>query len=200
MNNGNGNIPAASYPQLVKADFQLPFTAYVTEGKKKVRIAGPSSSNDRRLRIVVNAHEGVSIETDGLWMFHVEHLPQRGEHNSGIPVELGLPEERPLSLRDEMMRFIRSEISRQADDTGQETFEEANDFDVDEDEWKSPYELIEMVDEEPIDDRDNSLENQAPTGDNTGHEKAKPDDPNPPLQRLDAEAPPLDPPPVRNAQ
>lgn len=178
MNNGNGTIPSSPQPQLVKADFQLPFTAYVTEGKKKVRIAGPTNSNDRRLRVVVNAHEGLSIETDGLWMFHVEPLPHRTEQNSGIPVELGLPEDRPLSLRDEMMRFIRAEMSRQAEDTGQETFEEANDFDIEEDEWRSPYELIEMVDEEPIDDRDNSIESPDPPAD-TQPDESPPPEPEP---------------------
>lgn len=184
MNNGNGTIPASLKPQLVKADFQLPFTAYVTEGKKKVRIAGPSNSNDRRLRIVVSAHQGVAVETEGLWMFHVEPLPQRGEYNSGIPVELGLPEDRPLSLRDEMMRFIRAEMSRQAEDTGQETFEEANDFDVGEDEWTSPYELIDMVDEEPVDDSDNSLENNQETPENGPSTKEDPvDEPEPEPER-----------------
>lgn len=48
----------------------------------------------------------------------------------------------PESLQDMIARLVRGEISRQAAAAGAETFEEADDFDVDDDpELKSPYEL-----------------------------------------------------------
>lgn len=46
------------------------------------------------------------------------------------PVEVPLHFRRPPSLHDDMKRFIRSELSRQAEESGAESFEDANDFDV----------------------------------------------------------------------
>lgn len=50
------------------------------------------------------------------------------------PVEWPLGLSRPLSLQDEIKRFVRSELSRAAAADGFESFEEANDFEVDDDE------------------------------------------------------------------
>lgn len=58
------------------------------------------------------------------------------------PVSVPAGFQRPLSLQEEIKRFVRSELSRQAEDAGQESFEEADDFEVDEDpDPLSPYEL-----------------------------------------------------------
>jgi len=57
---------------------------------------------------------------------------------------------RPLSLQEEIKRFVRIEASRAAADAGAESFEEADDFEVDEDpDPLSPYELKEAVPEWP---------------------------------------------------
>lgn len=51
---------------------------------------------------------------------------------------------RPLSLHEEIKRFVRSELSRAAADQEAETFEESDDFEVEDDpEWVSPYEVPE---------------------------------------------------------
>lgn len=59
---------------------------------------------------------------------------ERGEH---IPdprrVEWPTELRRPPSLQDEIKRFIRQELSSVARDQGVETFEEADDFDTEED-------------------------------------------------------------------
>lgn len=63
-----------------------------------------------------------------------------------VPSGLG----RPLSLQDEIKRFVRIELSRRAADDGAESFEEADDFDVGDDdpeEFLSPYEVTELVPE-----------------------------------------------------
>lgn len=61
-------------------------------------------------------------------------------------VELEKP---ALSMKDQIRRIIKLELSEQVMAQGGESFEEANDFDVDEDpEPMSPYE--EMVPEYPI--------------------------------------------------
>lgn len=49
------------------------------------------------------------------------------------PVEWPTGLSRPPSLQDEIKRFVRMELSRQAADQGVESFEEADDFDLDED-------------------------------------------------------------------
>ncbi|AXH73385.1 MAG: hypothetical protein [Microviridae sp.] len=48
----------------------------------------------------------------------------------------------PPSLQETIKRLIRHELSAKADSIGYETYDEADDFDVDDDpELKSPYEL-----------------------------------------------------------
>lgn len=59
------------------------------------------------------------------------------------PVEVPLRFTRPLSMQDEIRRFVRQELSNRAADDGAESFEEADDFEVDDDEdLASPYELM----------------------------------------------------------
>lgn len=66
------------------------------------------------------------------------------------PVAVPHEWQRPLSLHEQIKRFVRSELSRRAHDEGQETFEEADDFDVDEDpDPLSAYELQEAAPEWP---------------------------------------------------
>ena len=66
------------------------------------------------------------------------------------PIAVPAGWDRPLSLQDQIKRFIRSEASRAAAAAGEETFEEADDFDVDEDpDPLSVYELPEARPEWP---------------------------------------------------
>lgn len=65
-----------------------------------------------------------------------------------MPAGVGQPEPLHVTIK----RMIRNEMSQFADSQGQETFEEANDFDVDdEDEMRSNYEFDEMAEDFPID-------------------------------------------------
>lgn len=58
------------------------------------------------------------------------------------PMERPIGWTEPESLQSMIARLIRTEVSRQASQAGAETFEEADDFDVDDDpELRSPYEL-----------------------------------------------------------
>lgn len=60
------------------------------------------------------------------------------------PVARTVGFERPPSMQELIQRYVRTELSRQAGQAGEETFEEADDFDVDDDpELKSPYEVDE---------------------------------------------------------
>lgn len=66
------------------------------------------------------------------------------EIHDGAPVAVPAGFKHPPSIQDIIRRAIRQEISTSAAKQGQESFEEADDFDVDDDpEIKSPYELDE---------------------------------------------------------
>lgn len=74
-------------------------------------------------------------------------LNDRGhEILDNTPIEIPLGWRKPESLTEQMRRLIRTEMSIRAQDQGFETFEEADDFDVDEDdplpqsEWEMTYE------------------------------------------------------------
>lgn len=71
-----------------------------------------------------------------------------GEVNSGVPIELSAQHQKPLTLREEMMRFIRTEVSKSAQKQDMESFEEFDDFSIDDEEpdLTSPY-TVEMTDE-----------------------------------------------------
>lgn len=63
-------------------------------------------------------------------------------------VEVPLGYTAPLTMEQRLRKYVREELSRQADDGGMETFEEADDFEVDDDgEIATPYELTEMQEE-----------------------------------------------------
>lgn len=59
---------------------------------------------------------------------------------------------RPPTLQEQIQRVLRTELSRQADEQGYETMEEADDFDdpeFDQDPF-SPYIVHDTIDEEPV--------------------------------------------------
>lgn len=89
------------------------------------------------------------------------------------PTPVSLPHgwERPLSLHEQIKRFIRSEMSQQAQLAGEETFEEADDFEVDEDpDPLSQYEIPEAAPEWPqgVKDEDADPPTSTPPEKSTG--------------------------------
>jgi hypothetical protein len=81
------------------------------------------------------------------------------------PIELPGGFNRPPTLQEQIKRFIRAELSRQAADDGDETFEEADDFDVDEDpDPLSGYEIPEAVPEWPGGVKDEDADPPLPPG------------------------------------
>jgi len=59
--------------------------------------------------------------------------------------------DRAVTLQERIKQAIRTYVSEAAQAEGQESFEEADDFEVDDEEpeWASPYELVEMLPEGP---------------------------------------------------
>lgn len=66
------------------------------------------------------------------------------------PIEVPLGFQKPETIEQKMQRLIRTEISARAEEHGMESFEEADDFDVPDDEddnmdlWESQYQMTEM--------------------------------------------------------
>lgn len=81
------------------------------------------------------------------------------------PVAMPVGFKRPPSLDERIRAFVRTELSRQAAEEGNETFEEADDFDVP-DEEESPlsrYELTPMQEEAAFGrDRDDLEKEEGP--------------------------------------
>lgn len=66
----------------------------------------------------------------------------RYEFPDDIPVAIPVRLNRPPSLQEQVRNLVRGEMSRLAAEEGNETFEEADDFDVGDDyDPESPYEL-----------------------------------------------------------
>lgn len=64
------------------------------------------------------------------------------------PVEMPLNFKRPVPMAELIRRTIRTELSRRAEQAGFESFDESDDFDVDDDvEPVSPYEMTVMQEE-----------------------------------------------------
>lgn len=79
-------------------------------------------------------------------------LNEKGhEINSGIPVSTNINFRRQPSIQEMVRRIIRNEMSSSAAASGRETFEEADDFVVgDEEELRSPYELDDSQESAPL--------------------------------------------------
>lgn len=64
------------------------------------------------------------------------------EYPDPTPVELPTRLRAPGSQVDRIRELVRRELSQQARDQGFESFEEADDFELDDEEWASPYEEV----------------------------------------------------------
>lgn len=143
---------------VIDCDKEFMVYGYEEKNGKPSTIFGPSSATDRRC---------VFVAPDGVVCFEVR-CPERAkwqvefiarvkkEIPDGTRVELGVPRRRPNSLADDLKRFIRDEVSRQAEQQAFETFEEADDFEVD-DEPPDPisrYEMSELQEEAEYVDAD----------------------------------------------
>lgn len=67
-------------------------------------------------------------------MFWKKHKPKKAtESLDSTPVAMPVKFHRPPTLQEQIQRYTRATLNKMAEQTGHETFEEANDFDVGED-------------------------------------------------------------------
>lgn len=113
-------------------------------------LVGPDSTTQRKFVFDVSKGvEKVIIETNGEVFIDEKARPDPLEAVDPLPMEGYL--ERPLTLKEEMMRFIATEIHRQqlVHNDELEEFDDAMDFDVDDDQPLPYSKYEEMVDEYP---------------------------------------------------
>ena len=137
---------------LIKSTGEFSVLGY--DGVRLLSIIGPRHVGDRQLQFVVP--QGVtSLEVickpAVRWSIDVTRVNGK-EVPDPTPVALPVGHHHPPTLREDMQRFIREEVSRHYQEAeGAGSFEEEDDFDVDDDdEFVSPYEMSEMIEEEPM--------------------------------------------------
>ena len=107
------------------------FHAYALDADGiKTELLGPLSVGARSFKIKTGSIPSILIETKGVVSHHVQDSTPKPLDSTPIEVIL----EKPLSLREEIQRYIREEVSSYAaSHQGTETFEEADDFDIEDD-------------------------------------------------------------------
>lgn len=142
----------------------------------------PLATTARRAVVAIpNLVTEVEVKTAKSTNYTVVIKPNNdgAERLDASPIEIGIDQKRPPSLQEEMRRFITEEVSRQASHEGHETFEEADDFDLNQDEFQTAYTLLEMQEEEPIDQAPSEPKVTAPPDDVLA---SKPGDTTPPIE------------------
>lgn len=107
---------------------------------------------DALMAIAAGITEGTKDILKALEDFDKPRLtPDGKEVHNPVPVALHTGLNRPHTLSEQIDRLVRVNLSRQMAAQGIETFEEANDFDVPEDDViVSQYEVTEMTPEVPL--------------------------------------------------
>lgn len=114
-------------------------------------IAGPNSVHDRRFKwrmpAKLVAFKVIPTAKDTITTVEIGHKAEGKEVPDPLP--LAVHEPKPLTLQEEIARMVGYHLSMR--DDGPESFEEADDFDFDDDsDILSPYEFHDMQDEEPV--------------------------------------------------
>lgn len=124
----------------------------VGQSGQRLRILGPNNASKRSFVFLVPRCEEVEVETenDTVWEYEVKTVPDRRERPNQTPVEIPVGVIQPESLESIMARMINERFSQMAEERGMETFEEADDFDIDDELPKTPYEMQDLNPEEPF--------------------------------------------------
>lgn len=137
----------------VQADGE--FVVYGFEGDERKAVLGPEGSNFRYVRCDVlpplDAFQVVVKDAATVWSLHVEDRAMRMELPDPIPMEAPTGYRAPPTLQEELRRMVRAELHARAVAGEVETWEEANDLEVDSDEVLTPFEAAVLEDEYPVD-------------------------------------------------
>lgn len=138
------------------------FIVWFTRSDGSEYIAGPNSVHDRRFKVKIPALvRQVKVSPtakDTICTIEIGHKEEGKEVPDPLP--LAVHEPKPLTLQEEIARMVGYHLSLR--DDGPETFEEADDFDIDDDsDILSPYEFHDMQEDfEPEPDRARSEQSE----------------------------------------
>lgn len=75
-------------------------------------------------------------------IFWKKHKPKKATEQLDLtPIAIPIHAHQPPTLQEQMRKYVRSHLNNYAEQTGAETFEEANDFDIGDVDPASPHEL-----------------------------------------------------------
>ncbi len=158
------------------------FCVYAMEKKKRIMILGPLSANARILRYKLPPDiERVYIKTEKSTEWTIDwSFFTRSENLDITPVELPIGYQEPESLASQMRRFIKDEVSKQAIADNLGSFEEEDDFEL-EDVPLTNYEMTDMQEVDEIDWHESSStdEKEPDKGEDPPKEDAKSEAPEP---------------------
>jgi len=123
------------------------FTVYALHKGERTSILGPNHSTERRLKMHVpfGVHNiEVTTRKSGRWEIEETIPVNHKEKIDNTPIEMGV-REKVDPLAEQIQAIVSAEMSKYAASQGRETFVEANDFDIaDEEDPTSQYELSPM--------------------------------------------------------
>lgn len=86
----------------------------------------------------------ITCDTNTIYNVEIQQLAESAENLDPVPIEVAEPQ---LTLKDTIQMYVREALHNETSNE-QETFEEADDFDMDDDSLpSSPYEFEEMQEE-----------------------------------------------------
>lgn len=123
------------------------FVVYGVREGQRVALLGPSDVGCRQQRWEFRRgeYDEVEVHCEGEYTVELVRLSDGVERLDNTPVAVPVGAA-PPTLREQVRALVRDELSAVAARDGFETFEESDDFEVDEDDdsWYSPYETVEM--------------------------------------------------------
>ena len=121
------------------------FCAYAMEASKRTLILGPLTSTARALKYKLPPDiEKVFVKAEKSTEWTIEwSYYNPSEISDPIPVELPIGFQQPESLASQMRRMIKNEVSRAAEEQGFGSFQDEDDFELDE-EILTNYEMTDM--------------------------------------------------------
>lgn len=152
------------------------FMVYGTKKKERISLLGPFDGQQRQLMTMLpKGCDGIEIKTalSTLWEVKATGIKSSGEKLDTSMKDLPISSRNQPNITDLMKMYVRSEFSRLQEKEGIETFEEADDFDVEEDEWQSPFELTEMQEEYHVRNEEETTSGESTTASETENATAQ---------------------------
>lgn len=134
---------------IVRVHSDGPCKVYFVDGSEKQPLG---QTSDGFLRLVSRCTQPLSVSCGPNTRYGLSIVDNGARDEADpLPCEVNIPDDRPMGFEAMVRQFVAVELSRQAESKNFPSFEEEDDFEIeDEDQFHSPYELVEMQEETPI--------------------------------------------------